>query len=336
MRVLKWTAPVLAALLLIAGTIAMKQIPNYISGMVNGYFAKKMPNAKFEMGDVSMAVLRPGAFSFNDIKFVSSKKGIPELEVEIGKLTVDLDVLPLLKGEVRIGSILIDKPRVVFRDGDAKPGADKDSSAKNKSLNFDCRGLVISSGEFQYIRMTHGTVATLNVYEIDAEGGPLGQTLGNQVEVKARGRIEKSGAVELLVKMPLFESPLKVDVEIGVKDQNLADLTPFFKENAGVELHGKMLEGRGTAKVEGRSLRAEVLAKYKDFDLKLHKTYDRSEAAAFFMNLGTAIATAEKNTGKPAKDQQRGVNTQREAGEPIVGFILRGLKEAALRVSMAN
>jgi uncharacterized protein involved in outer membrane biogenesis len=314
----------------------MKQIPTYISGLVNDYFAKKMPNARFEMGDVAMSALSPGKFSFGAIKFVSSKKGIPELEVEIERLSVDLDVLPLLKGDVRIGALIIEKPKVIFRDGDAKPKEEKESSHKNRSLNFDLRGASISDGEFTYVRMTHGTVATLNVHNIQAESGPLGRTLGNQVELKARGRIEKSGTVDLKIGMPLFETPLKVYVAIDVDDQNLADLTPFFKENAGVELHGKMLEGRGTAKLEGRSLSAEVWAKYKDFDLKLHKMYDRSEAAAFFMNLGTAIATAEKNTGKPAKDQQRGVNIQREAGEPVVGFILRGLKEAALRVSMAK
>ena len=321
--------------MLLVGVVTMRHLPGYISGLVNDYFARKMPNAHFEMQDLSVSAFSPGKFTARDIKVLSSSKGIAEFEVEIKALAVDLEVLPLLRGEVRIHSLKIENPRVIFRDNDAKPAREKKSGTKKGELNFDVHSVQISEGEFSYIRMTDGTVASLHIHDISGSLEPLGKTYGNEVRLSARGRIEKSGEVKLKVATPLFTS-LKVDVELEVSDQNLADLNPFFKENAGVELTGQMLEGKGKAKVEGDTVEASVFARYKGFDLKLHKNGDRSGAAAFFTNLGISIATHEKNLEKERKDQKRGVTLQRESNEPVVGFILRALKEAALRVSMAN
>ncbi len=332
--VLKWSLAAAALIVLVLIIVVVKHLPTYIGDLVTGYFEKKLPHAHFVLGEVSASPLSPGRIVFQKIEYRSSKKGVPELEVAIEALEVDLDLLPLLRGEIRISSVRAEKPVVLFRDGDAKPRASR--SGGKRELGFDLRSAEINDGTFQYVRMTQGTVATLNVSNIQARGGPVGRSLGNVVDLEARGRIEKSGEVFVKVRTPLFEDPVKVDVDVRVQEQNLADLTPFFKKNAGVELHGQMLKGHGNAQVEGQSLKAVVTAEYKDFDLKLHKMHDRSEAAAFFTNLGLAIAAREKNVGKDKEDRTRGVTLKRDPGEPVVGFILRGLKEAALRVSMAR
>lgn len=321
--------------MIVVGVVAVKKVPGYINGLVNDYFARKMPNAHFEMQDVSVSAFSPGKFTAREIKYISSTKGIAELEVEVGTVTVDLEILPLLKGEVKISSLRIESPRVIFRNSEALPAREKASGTKKGELNFDARSAEIVGGEFTYIRMAQGTVATLHFHDISGSVEPLGKTYGNEVRVTARGRIEKSGEVKLKVATPLFTS-LKVDVDVEVTDQNLADLTPFFKENAGVELHGLMLEGKGKAVVEGDTVTASVFARYKDFELKLHGNHARSDAAAFFSNLGIAIATHEKNLDQALRDQKRGVTLKRNSAEPVVAFILRALKEAALRVSMAK
>jgi hypothetical protein len=41
----------------------------------------------------------------------------------------------------------------------------------------------------------------------------------------------------------------------------------------------------------------------------------------------------EKNVGRAPAERQQGVKIEREERESIVGFILRGLKEAALKVA---
>ena len=210
-KFLIWTSLGVALILILVGVIAVKQLPGYINGLVNDYFARKMPNAHFEMKEVSVSAFSPGKFTARDLKYISSTKGIAELEVEVGAVTVDLEILPLIKGKVRISSLKIENPRVIFRDNDAKSAREKSGGSKKSELGFDARSAEIAGGEFTYIRMSDGSVATLHIHDISGSLEPLGKSYGNEVRLSARGRIEKSGEIKLKVSTPLLTS-LKVDV----------------------------------------------------------------------------------------------------------------------------
>ena len=319
---------------------AVNLLPHHMNKKVRDLVVKACPACAFDMDDLTMSAFKPGRILARGVKFASSTSGVPVFEVEAEEVRVDLSLKALITGEVKISSVRIEKPQVVFRD--AESGGDKKKRPpreRRKPKEFEVGGVEIRDGKFRYERLVKGTHAKLNIHKIDVDGERFGTTpelIEKPIEARAQLQIEKSGDIELRVKTNPWAKPLKVSVDIHVKNQNLDDLTPFFKENAGVSLQGTMLEGRGKAEMNGDKLGCYVWAEYKDFDLKLSQMHDRDPVTAFFMSLGSAVVMNEKNLEKHKTDQTRGVNTTREEGEPIVGFILRGLKEAAIKVSKAE
>ena len=94
------------------------------------------------------------------------------------------------------------------------------------------------------------------------------------MEARALAQIEKSGAIDLKVVTKPWLKPLAVDVDLRAQNQNLADLTPFFKANAGVILEGTLVRGHGVVHVLGSRLRATVWAEYRDFSTRVHYAGD--------------------------------------------------------------
>jgi hypothetical protein len=97
-KFLIWAIAGTALVVVVIALIAVKQLPTYIAGLVNDYFERKMPNAHFEMGEVAVSALTPGRFTVKSISYKSSKKGIAEVEAEIGALTIDLDLFAVDEG----------------------------------------------------------------------------------------------------------------------------------------------------------------------------------------------------------------------------------------------
>lgn len=289
-----------------------------------------------EIGSVSFEFLNPGSVRFHDVKMKLGSFGGSEGLLRLKEVRVNLSLLKSRREHIVIDLIRFENPDILFVDGDAV--SKKSESKEEPGPTFEIARTEISNGVFTYTRNTKGTSATLHLADISGFVSRVGSSaeLKNEVvEAHLKTQIEKSGEVQLDVAALLRPGPDHVDVVVNIKDQKLDVLTPFFNPNAGVELKGEMLKGRGRVKIRDQEMEANVWAVYRGLELKLNPMYDRTEAEAFFMNLGAELVMNEDDLDKPASQQARTVHSRRENGERIVGFILRGLKEAAIRVAQA-
>jgi hypothetical protein len=76
------------------------------------------------------------------------------------------------------------------------------------------------------------------------------------------------------------------------------------------------------------------VAKYEGLDIQFEKTEDRGALKALLSNLVQELRVNEtKPEFLPGERKGSLVELEREKGEPIVKFILRGMRESALKVA---
>lgn len=312
---------VLLALIVISISISAPWAEEQIKKAVH----EACDTCEFSMGE---AQLSWRGLAIHDVKLSGGEKGAQRIEAKIRVLRILPKILPLFKKEILIRSITVYEPHVVFSEGE-KPSPRQKQGGADDLPKIEIEHVAIYDGKFNYIRDVKGTHAVLNIHKI------IGKAEFENSVAKARfsAQFGNTGEFDLLVSTPIFEKPLHIDTELNVRDQNLDDLTAFFKPNAGVELKGILVKAHSIAKMRGKKLNATVTAEYKDFSVRVDKMYDRSELQAFFTNLGASLAIAKENEDAKPKDRTKTVDIEREAGESIVHFILRGLKEASLDVA---
>ena len=295
------------------------------------------PTCKLDIKGVAAWPLWLGSVRFEDVSWKSGSPGALEISAAARSIEAVIALRPLFSKTVDIDLVDIQGLEVGLTDGEGKEPGTKTVEDEESEWAIIIRRIQTSGAEFTYVRNKSGTHAGLDLHNINLQTetfGLQGQWLGLPVKAKADLRLEKSGAIHLELAAHL-KKPLNVDVALFVKEQNLADLTPFFAKNAGVELSGELQKGRGIVHVRGENADAEVLAIYRDLKVKIKESYDRNELTAYFMTLGASVGMSKKSTNKPADDQVRRKKIKREPGEPVIGFILRALKETAIAVTLS-
>lgn len=307
--------------------------PKFAAAWAQREFHDLCQICELEIGTARVSLFAPTRIEIRNLRLRAGTRDFEEVEAKVSRLRAIVSLRAAWRNEIKIQDIELEGVDVVLTDGDGPRGP----GAGGAGLpDFLLEGIELRGGNFTYVRNLKKTHAVFKAHKIDASFVPFGTLEGTNKIAKGRatGRIENSGSIALDLAVhvrPL--RPLTIDLAVHAREQNLADLTAFFKENAGVVLNGELLRGEARATVRGSRLSAEVEATYKDFQVKVEPMWDRDETAAFFTNLGTSIAMREKNLGKPQSEKRKNVELEREPGEPIVAFILRGLKEAAIGVA---
>lgn len=310
-------------------------LPSIAGSQINLAVQSACASCKFEIGSVSFGFFKPSEILIRNVRLKQGYLGSSELLIRIDSILIDVDLATSTSKQVSIAKIRVYEPDVLLVDGDANsPQSDVASAASD--LTFVVASTELTDGQFTYTRVTKGTTATLHVAKIQGEFSPFGTSSDLQdrfVDVHLKAQIEKSGETELDLRIPMQSAADHVDVSVYLKDQDLAVTTPFFKPNAGVELQGKIVKARGRARVRDQVLTASAWVIYQGLSIKLNPMYDRTKLAAFFMNLGADLAMKEEDLDLDKADQTEFLKIRREPNERIVGFILRGLKEAAIKVA---
>lgn len=309
------------------------------------YFLKKQiidqannscSNCKLEWSNAKFSFIGNG-ITFQDLSFGGGNPKISRVTFKVKKLHSSMSPLSFLFDEIDFGNIRINGMEVVLEDGDShSPSPNKDKSDADKSKKFLIQNITIEDASFEYVRNLRGQKSSLLFEQIDSQIGKLGnfgkyQTLS--VEASARTQLGKSGVIQVKVAVTPFSTDLKVDVDIQVRDQNLAALASFLGTNDGIDIKGDLQTGYGRVSLQRNKAIASVFAKYKDFDMSFSKTQSRSELLSVLLNLGEAVALKDENIEEATHDQLRSVAVVRNKSESVVGFILRGLKKAALSVA---
>lgn len=316
------------ALALIAGLIVVyaRAFP-YIRERLQNDVAQACATCELVIGDLGLSAWSPGSVVARDLRFRAGSPGGQEVKAQVRELVVRPYWRALLKGNVLIDELIVLAPDVTFLDGDKRaPG----KAGSGGLPNFAILATRIEDGRFTYVRDHKGTHAVLRIGNIDLRAGSISRS-DVPTEFTAKAQIEGSGAIDLRVAIE-WREPLRLETDVRVRDQGLPELSRFFKPNAGVDLQGTLVRGHARGHLNGRRLRTNVRAVYKDFALKVDATYDRSEVVAFFTNLGAAIALQDENLDDAPEDQARTVETERKDDESIVAFLLRGMKEASLKI----
>ncbi|MGZ3724084.1 MAG: hypothetical protein ACXVA9_14170 [Bdellovibrionales bacterium] len=313
------------AVVIAAGLIVVPKVVAWAEKEVCDAVLLECDGCEFSMGGVGLAW---DGLAIKDLHLAGGDKGGQWVDFKARRIILSPVFSTLLSDTPHLRGVTLDHPEVIFTDGEKK-------SQSHMNTELDAAKIVIDEiffygGIFTYVRDVKGTHAVLTIHNIDGDIDPNPE----RAVVNVSAQIGKAGSIQLVATTPYTKRPFEVDTDIKVTGQNLEDLSVFFKPNAGVELLGTLTKGHSRSKLRGTHLSSWLFAEYKDFKLHVDKMYDRNDLQKFFTNLGSSIAIAEKNKDKPAEDKIKAVELNREKGESVVGFILRGLKVAALGVSI--
>lgn len=327
---------VVALLLLIWATRV--EGPAFVRRKLDIAVAKNCHGCVLEIARIETPLLSFGDVILRGVKFKSGKPGGAEVKADVEEVIASIDLRHSSAESLLIKRLRVHRPQLVYTDGDApSPASASTGESEAGSLSIDATE--IRGGQIVYIRNTHGTHAEFVLRDISLSAGTFSTVAAHAdaaIDVQTTAQVENSGAIELDVKVKPFAPSLFVDVDLKVRGQNLADLTKFLKANAGVELMGQLERGRSRIRVRGDEAKVRVWAEYHGLNVKLHPMYDRSEWMAFLTSLGTDLTMSEDNEDSLEIDKRRSIVYTRKPGQSIVGFIVQGMKAAAIKVAQAN
>src|SRR5690606_16937342 len=111
-----------------------------------------------------------------------------------------------------------------------KKAPKKTRGTKNDAYAFAIQKIKLRNANFTYNYRKKPKTATLGLSKINVDVDAFGTTPSLQNEkttASAHAQLERSGKVNLTVSTYLFKSPLYVDVNVKIDNQNLNDVTPF-------------------------------------------------------------------------------------------------------------
>lgn len=291
--------------------------------------AKDWLNKSCSSCEVSLGAAR---WSWRDLVLtdVSGRVGEsngPNLLFHIQQLKIRPKLLRLLLGHLEIERIKVVAPRLVYADLE-KTGTERSAPKSRADPVVTWPTVVIDHGEFKYIRDVKGTHAVIEFHNLKGEVAEINQALRGSVT----GRLGERGDFEINLVATPQDQLAQVDVELRLKNLSLVELSDFFEPNAGVKLMGDMQAGHALLKLRQSHLDVSLWAEFSNFDLHVLSMYDRTRIEAAVTNLGTSIAMRAKNLNENDPEKRQSVGLDRQAHESVVSFMLRGLKEASLKV----
>lgn len=279
--------------------------------------------------------LLPFALSGSRVRLTGGTRDATVVQAEADSVYVPLSLFAFFKRRLRAGRIIIEKPVVKVTEGDMySPESAKKTGARG--LDFEIEGVELRKGTFIYIREHLGSRGSLCISGIDAAAGPVGNSdrlRGEEVEGSAIGRVEGSGQFHLGVKAMIFAKVPNIDVKLQVAGQDLGILNGFFTPIGGIKLEGNLIEVRGSAAIRGEHLASSVFMRYKGLSVNIRKNKERGGLSAFFQNLMSSLKVGKQNVNRGNFDRVGTVELERKPKETFISLTLRGMKEAAMKVS---
>lgn len=249
---------------------------------------------------------------------------------------VPFSLFPLLRGRFRIGRIEIEQPAVEVAEGDLYASSSTEDS-KGRRLDLEIKGIKVRKGSFVYTRERPGRKGgRLGLSGINATVGHIGSSdrlRAGDAGGTANGVLEESGQFQLQVRAKIFAEIPDVDVKLQIAGQNLATLNRFFMPNDGVRLRGTLIEGRSSVVIRGSRLNASDYVRFRDFAVTIKKHKGLDAFSAFFQTFFASLKMGRQNTDGGNYDRLGTVNMERRPKETLISFTLRGMKEAAIKVT---
>lgn len=290
-------------------------------------FALNRAGCEFSAGESSLSYF-PTRFVAKEVSFRQGREAATAIRAEVASAEFPISLWPLIFGKIRIGKVVLNRPRVEVIEGD-----ERSAGGGGPAPDLEVEGVEIREGDFRYRRVYPGKHATVSVHGINGEVGRLIARSAERTPGRVTARLEGSGAVDLSVNAAYFAASPDVEVELEIKGQKLAELNPYFIPADGIELFGTLEGGRGLVSLKGADIHATVKAKYTGFDVLTRATRQRSRGEAFLTNLLRSFRLDEDNLDEPRRDQNHGVKLKRKERESVISALLRGLRESVLHIA---
>jgi hypothetical protein len=249
------------------------------------------------------------------------------IAVHAEKAIFPLSGLSLLKKNIKFKKILVENPAVVVTEGDQKSTSKKTEDEKS-NWNFEIHQIEIKNAQFTYQRTAHRSMGILKFVNVNAIINEVGSTESlRDVPVTANltASFKNSGSVDINISSLLFSIEPQVNLFLEIKDLNLDVTNPFFIPTDGLILNGTIKKAKVSAKLLAKNVIVKTNIDYQKLNLTFRKTSDRNALTTWFTNLFSNV--------KPKNNRERTASIHRESDEPLVGFILRGMKDAAIKVA---
>ncbi len=291
------------------------------------------------IGSIRWSPANPLGLTFNDVHYYFGDPQVTAVDATAGYIQIRLSITSLFKRHVLIRNITFDQLQVRIIEGDLKGPATPDKPEVEDPWIYTVQSIQVSNSSFTYSRIFPKHAADLNVYDIQAKVSTISTAVEFQqtsTHAVAQGRLEKTGDFELVLDIPIFEKMLNLGVQLEIHKLNLADLGTFFKRMSNIELKGSLLLGKSNIQIRGQELTGWSHVRYEKLGIKVMKATDRSAFEAFMANLIQKFVVHSSDLELVKDQQYRSIRLRRLKGEPIIPFILRGMKDPAMKVVARN
>lgn len=310
---------------------------NYKKKKIENDFQEACSSCELKIGEISYSLFRASEIEISNFFLISEKAHALESRLQIESIKIHFDPMALFSKMIQVSQISVRGMQVELIDTDKAPKNSQIEGSEN-DFHFYISHVKVLSARFKYTRKHHGTVASIHINNIRGEIGEFTDLKKPNTQLASAHfnlQIENRGRVQLDVDTRDFLKIKNVMASLTVTNQDLSDLNIFLKPNAGVMLKGNLQKGIGFVNMNGKHETAKVNASYENLEVKVEPFVQRSELESYFTNIGASLAMKPENLTSSPQSQSRDVDTDRQEGESIVGFMLRGLKEAAIKVAMA-
>ncbi|PKM96677.1 MAG: hypothetical protein CVU79_12250 [Elusimicrobia bacterium HGW-Elusimicrobia-3] len=322
----------LAALLgavLLVGVI----VPELVRWRLGAAVRAGCATCELSLGAVRVHLVPP-ALACSRIRLTAGITGATSVNLEAGNIYAPVSLSQFMRGRIRAGIVVIDNLNITVKKGD-QPAAPPPAGPA-RPLDLELEGVTIRGGSFLYVRESPGMRGSLGVSGLSAALGPVGTSerlRGAAIAASAEGVLADTGKFRLEVKGMPFPAEPELDVTLRILGQDLQGFNRYFKPLEGLSLKGTLLEGRSETAIRGRRLDASVYLRYRGLGLHLDKTKERGALSSYFQNLLAGAALGRQNAGDGGYDRTGTAKLERQPGEGLAAFTLRGMKEAALQVA---
>lgn len=321
------------AALLGAALLAGALVPGLVRWRLAAAVRAGCDTCELSLGAVRVYLVPP-ALGCSRLRLTAGIAGATSVNLEAGNIYAPVSLSHLARGRIRAGIVVIDKFNITVKEGDSPEAPPPAGPAR--PLDLELEGAVIKSGSFLYVRESPGLRGSLGVSGLSAVLGPAGTSerlKGAAVEASAEGLLADSGKFRLELKGKPFAPEPELDLKLRILGQDLQGFNRFFKPLEGMTLKGTLLEGRSETAIRGSSLNAAVYLRYRGLGLHLEKTKERGAISSYFQNLVAGAALGRQNAGDGGYDRTGTAKLERQPGEALAAFTLRGMKEAAVQVA---
>ncbi len=313
----------------------VRQAPLWLQEKIIAEVKNNCADCSLSIGKTVLSALPP-RIEFEEVKFETGSRKLTHFSVDAHYVRATVSVLPLLRKKVRIRDVHIARPRVLIVNGPGREPPAKAKANEPDESDWELLNIEIVDGFFQFQKLVGRKGALLRIHGIQAEVDRFGNSARSRTEPwkgVARGLLENSGKFVLSVAArPLDEIPI-ADVDLDIHNQVLSELNPYFATAEGVRLNGVLLDAVGQAALRGKTLKATVNAKYRGLDIDVQPDPTRNALVAAIATFIASIQLDQENYDSPPELRVKSAEIRQKKNESVIAFVLRGLKDAALKVT---